>query len=302
MYKIIGADQKEYGPVTADQIRQWIAEGRANGQTLICLDGTQDWRPLETFPEFGLAASAGAPTGAAPMTGPPATMDEVLARDYSLDIGECVSKSWELVKANMGPVVGISFLVLVAQFAINQALGLISKPAMDDMITNRHFSPGGFTLISGVMILQTPFSTVLLGGLFRYYLKLIRGQNADVGDAFSGFTNGFTQLALLGLVQGALVWIGVIFCIVPGIYLSVAWYFSTVLVADQGMDFWSAMEFSRKVVSKHWFLVFGFLLVIGLLAGAGVLACCIGMFVSAPVAFVAMALAYEDIFRRRQAA
>jgi hypothetical protein len=28
-YKIIGADLMEYGPVSAEQIRQWINEGRA---------------------------------------------------------------------------------------------------------------------------------------------------------------------------------------------------------------------------------------------------------------------------------
>ncbi|HXT11234.1 MAG TPA: DUF4339 domain-containing protein [Candidatus Angelobacter sp.] len=63
MYKIIGADQKEYGPIDADQIRQWISEGRANGQTRACLEGTQDWRPLEAFPEF---ASLAAPSRPAP--------------------------------------------------------------------------------------------------------------------------------------------------------------------------------------------------------------------------------------------
>ena len=29
MYKILGADQKEYGPVTAEELRIWIAQGRA---------------------------------------------------------------------------------------------------------------------------------------------------------------------------------------------------------------------------------------------------------------------------------
>jgi hypothetical protein len=51
MYKIVGADQKEYGPITADQIRQWIAEGRANAQTLARLEDGP-WKPLSTFPEF----------------------------------------------------------------------------------------------------------------------------------------------------------------------------------------------------------------------------------------------------------
>ena len=33
MYKIIGTDQKEYGPVSSDQIQQWITQGRVNAQT-----------------------------------------------------------------------------------------------------------------------------------------------------------------------------------------------------------------------------------------------------------------------------
>ena len=51
MYKIIGADQKEYGPVTAEQLRQWITEGRADGRTLVQAEGGA-WKPLSTFPEF----------------------------------------------------------------------------------------------------------------------------------------------------------------------------------------------------------------------------------------------------------
>jgi hypothetical protein len=51
MYKIMGADQTEYGPVASDQVRQWITQGRANGQTLASFEGTP-WKPLSTFPEF----------------------------------------------------------------------------------------------------------------------------------------------------------------------------------------------------------------------------------------------------------
>ena len=35
MYKIIGADLKEYGPVSVEQLRQWISEGRVNAQTKV---------------------------------------------------------------------------------------------------------------------------------------------------------------------------------------------------------------------------------------------------------------------------
>ena len=37
MYKIIGADGKEYGPIPLDQFRQWIAENRVNERSsLVC--------------------------------------------------------------------------------------------------------------------------------------------------------------------------------------------------------------------------------------------------------------------------
>jgi hypothetical protein len=53
MYKVLGHDQKVYGPVGAAQIRQWQAEGRVNAGTLLLADGATEWRPLSAFAEFG---------------------------------------------------------------------------------------------------------------------------------------------------------------------------------------------------------------------------------------------------------
>ncbi|HYA79083.1 MAG TPA: DUF4190 domain-containing protein [Candidatus Nitrosopolaris sp.] len=52
MYKILGADGKIYGPVSAEQLRQWLAEGRANAQTQTFAEGATEWRPLGALPEF----------------------------------------------------------------------------------------------------------------------------------------------------------------------------------------------------------------------------------------------------------
>jgi hypothetical protein len=57
MYKIIGADGQEYGPVTMEQLRQWMAEGRVNLQTRVQAEGTGEWKTLGQFPDF---ASVGA--------------------------------------------------------------------------------------------------------------------------------------------------------------------------------------------------------------------------------------------------
>lgn len=60
MYKIIGADQKEYGPVTAEKIQQWIAQGRVNAQTRVQGEGGE-WKALGEFPEFATALASAVP-------------------------------------------------------------------------------------------------------------------------------------------------------------------------------------------------------------------------------------------------
>lgn len=52
MYRIIGADGREYGPATVDQVREWIAEGRVNAQTRALVEGAALWKPLVEYLEF----------------------------------------------------------------------------------------------------------------------------------------------------------------------------------------------------------------------------------------------------------
>ena len=52
MYTIIGADGKQYGPVSADQLHQWIREGRVDGRTLVQGPGSTQWQPLANIPEL----------------------------------------------------------------------------------------------------------------------------------------------------------------------------------------------------------------------------------------------------------
>jgi len=66
MYKIVGSDGNQYGPVSLEQMRQWIAEGRVNAQTRVLANGAGDWRPAAEFLELGF----GSGPGAAPPTSP----------------------------------------------------------------------------------------------------------------------------------------------------------------------------------------------------------------------------------------
>jgi hypothetical protein len=311
MFKIIGADRKEYGPVSADQVRQWIAEGRANSASLVRPEGATEWQPLSAFPEFAEALSAtllpGVPGSA---QSPPTGLSyEVLSRDYDLDIAHCVGSAWALLKSNFGLIVGGAAIYLLVH-------GGISLLAQIPLI--------GIVVGIGSIVISGP----LTGGLYLFLLKNIRHQATDIGDIFSGFRVSFGHLLLGYLVttlltacaalpgaclmcypiylmtqqhapSGPLIlWatLGFVLAIVPVIYLSVSWIFTLALIIDRQMDFWPAMEASRKVVGKHWGAVFALLVVCGLINLAGFFACCIGVFITLPISVGAMMYAYESIF------
>jgi len=276
MYKIRGADGKEYGPVTAEQLCQWIAEGRAQAQTQVQAESGAEWKPLSAFPEFTAALAAKAPPPPQPPSQSTATAEaiaaEILARDYHVNIGRCFGRAWEMVKTNFWLTVGATFVVLVIDLAV------------------------GSIPILGVLA-TLAFAYVLWGGLDWLFLKLVRGQCAEFGDVFAGFSLAFVPLLLFSLVAQLLTAIGFVLLILPGIYLMVSWLlFGPLLILDKRLEFWPAMELSRKVVSKHWWQVFGLLLVSLLVMLAGVLACGVGLFVAMPIVMAATVCAYEDIF------
>jgi len=70
-YKVLGTDGKEYGPVSAEVVRQWLAQKRAVATTSVRAEGGTEWRPLSAFPEFAEALAGGPP--AVPPAAPVAT-------------------------------------------------------------------------------------------------------------------------------------------------------------------------------------------------------------------------------------
>ena len=65
MFKILGADNKEYGPVTADQLRAWVAEGRVTAATQVQEVGQPGWKPLGEVAALQ-SGEAGRPGGLPP--------------------------------------------------------------------------------------------------------------------------------------------------------------------------------------------------------------------------------------------
>lgn len=302
MYKIIGADQREYGPVSADEIRQWIAEGRANAATLAQAEGSTDWNPLSSFPDFDEVLAGGAPSpplpGPAPApvpADPTALVSYVRTHDYDLDIGRCLTRSWMLFKENFGVFIPATIILLVVIVGFNQVISLFTRNSIQSLVEG-NIDVGAILLLVLWNLPEMALSTLLTAGLYWLILKRIRGQQAGIGDLFEGFRSRPGQLALAGIVIQLLTMVGFLACILPGIYLSVAWVLSVPLIIDRRFEFWTAMEVSRQVITQHWWLMFCLVLVVALVTMVGFLACCIGLVAALPIGLGALMYAYEDIF------
>ncbi len=110
MYKIIGSDGKQYGPVDLQQIRQWIAQGRVNAQTRVQPAGApeSEWKTAADFPELGLAPAAGVP-GAA--TVPALPTASASPPQSGLAITSLVLGVLALVLCVIGPLLGIPAII-----------------------------------------------------------------------------------------------------------------------------------------------------------------------------------------------
>lgn len=296
MYKIIGADGKEYGPVTTEQLRQWIREGRANAQTKVQAEGSTEWKPISAFPELADLPTASVPATAVRPTG-----------DGQVDIGSCISRGWKLLQNNFGRLVGTTFLILLLFGGVGGALRFLVNAAFGVPFHIRGVNGWEMLRLQWRGILVSTLWNLLLagpflGGLYHYYLKLMRGQPASLGDAFAGFSGAFIPLVMAHVVSGVLAGLGFLLCIVPGIYLGVAWKFTLPLVIDKQLGFWEAMNLSRKVVTRQWWSLFALFLLCWLISVLGLIACCIGIFVTVPIGIAAVLYAYEDILGAHTAA
>jgi uncharacterized membrane protein len=99
---------------------------------------------------------------------------------------------------------------------------------------------------------------------------------------------------MFGVFLSSLPW--VLVCSLPMIYISVSLIFALPLIIDKDMDVLPAMGMSWRMAGKHWFLIFGLVILMELVKLSGLLGCCIGILFTMPIAFGALMCAYETIF------
>ncbi len=197
----------------------------------------------------------------------PGELDSLRSREYAVRPGAFLRRGWELFRENPGGYAGFTALAALLQAALSQV------PVVGWAVS----------LAAGP----------LWAGLFVVACLGIRRRRTSFGDFFRGFRY-FLPLLLASLLTTIFVAAGLLLLLVPGIYLAVSYVFVMPLIVDRRMDFWQALEASRKVATKRWFRLFGFLLLVLLVNLAGALAALVGLLVSVPVSFGAVAALYDE--------
>ncbi|MDZ7724778.1 MAG: hypothetical protein U5R06_18730 [candidate division KSB1 bacterium] len=131
-------------------------------------------------------------------------------------------------------------------------------------------------------------------GIFLACFKKMRGETVRIGDIGQGFTF-FVAAVLSSILITVFSFIGFLLCIIPGFIIIALYMLTPAFIAEKNLDFWSAMEASRKTVSQY---LLEFVLLTLVLLGInllGALALGVGLVFSIPLSFAIIAAAYDEL-------
>jgi len=148
------------------------------------------------------------------------------------------------------------------------------------------------TIIAGVipLILQGP----MIAGFHIFTMKKLQGRPAEFADLFKGF-NYFVPTLVATILIGLFTFVGTLACIIPGLVVAAMYKFTYLFIIDKRMDFWPAMQASHSIVKQDYFGFTMFLLAAVGINILGFLCCIVGIFVTIPITYAAITVAYHEI-------
>jgi|AntAceMinimDraft_17_1070374.scaffolds.fasta_scaffold34023_3 uncharacterized membrane protein len=201
---------------------------------------------------------------------------DIIENGYEFNTNKYITKGYYLFMQNIKGFVQFSLLILLLQIFI----GLIHNPGIEVVMNFIVFVP-------------------LTAGFYFIADRIYKHEKYEFKDFFLGF-NYFKELLIYSLVTSAFILAGSFLLIIPGIYLAVAYTFGIFFVIFKKIDFWQAMEISRKIITKNWFAVFGFILILILINILGIILFGIGLLVSIPLTYCSIYIAFQDVVETEQ--
>lgn len=197
-------------------------------------------------------------------------IEQLISEGYEVDIEKSFKKGWEMFKVY--PLYSMAYCALI--FSIQFIFAIY---------------------LSDMAILFSVFlAGPLYAGFFLVANKISREENVVYPDFFAGFQY-YTPVMLVWVVAQIVIVFGILFLVLPGIYLLVGYMFALLIAIFGGMDFWKAMEYSRKIIHVKWWRFLFLLLLLAVLNMIGALFLVVGLFVTVPLTFYTLYCLFEEI-------
>ncbi len=213
------------------------------------------------------------------------SIEDAVNGNYKFEIGEVISEAWNKTGGIKGTFFLALILAVIAQIGIMIVTGGILQGALELGGT------GAFIQMLILMLVITPIQM----GIFLLGIK--RSVNADVKatSIFSHFDKTL-KLFLTMLLMWVILTVGFLLFILPGIYLSIAYFMAMPLVVEKDMGIWEAMETSRKAVTKRWFSMFFFFILMMVIVYISAIPLGIGLIWTFPMFMIGLGIIYRNMF------
>ena len=219
------------------------------------------------------------------------------------NVGNAFNYAFKKFQENLLPLVLIT-LALVVGAAIIQVIGNVVTSAatpditIDPVTGELEGGGGGFFGIAMLLgflfgVLSFVVNLVIQSGIIKASLGLTRGQKLDIGSAFSGIN--WAQVVIAALIIGALTFVGLVLCILPGIAVIFFTSYTLYFVIDRDQDAITAIKSSVAMVKDN----FGPLILFFLAALAAIIVgaclCGVGLLAAIPIVVIAQAYTFRTL-------
>ncbi|RMF43860.1 MAG: hypothetical protein D6753_04060 [Planctomycetota bacterium] len=205
-----------------------------------------------------------------------------------VEIGSVFNAAFEVWKANLGLLVGVTLIVFMISGVFSAGstiLNLVAEQGEEEVKLAAALGSFMISLISTVV-------NIFLGiGQTQIYLRLLRGQSAQVGDLFGGGSRFLPTLAV-SILFGLAVGVGTVLCIIPGLVVGALFWPCYYLVVDNKSKVIDSFTVAQKIGTANiGTTILLVLLGIGINL-LGFLACGVGILFAAPLVGLLWTTAY----------
>lgn len=223
-------------------------------------------------------------SGAVPPQGPP---------QVNFDV---ISHAWEALKPTMGVWVGAYVIYLIISVGVSMIVGQFTGGGFTPPSQSGRAAPmPNIPLMVIGQFVNIAVSLFLMGGLYRLAINQVRTGTANLGDMFS-VMDVLPNLFIVSILSTIAIFVGALFCILPGLLIGALLMFAIPLIVDQRMGAIDAMKASIEALKSQMWMALAFAIVIGILGSIGIVLCCVGLLVTGPLSILSTATLYRDFF------